>query len=273
MNKTRSDTGLDELLRRWADSRRESGDLKRLQAQILATCREQAGDDGVGQPQPSADVGRGPQRRGWSAVWFAAGAIAATVVALCCYSLLGPRPDGPNGAGPLPPELVVLQESELAEKVVLANEMDKLFGDRFQWIGETADRVLLEVGESDTTSDADGPRSARLAVRVIAVRRGADEEKWTPIWAADLVTRQEQVVRLTPDPVGSPDGADFSLWAYALDDDTIVVDSELSLGEVSLSSTFNGVQRSGVPVTMHTVQQDAVQYCVFQTVVILDGEA
>jgi hypothetical protein len=272
MSEQRSDERLDDLLRRWADSRQCSGDLDNLRERILASCHGQAADDGAGPPQPPAGAGRGLGQRGWSAAWFAAGAIAATVVAVCCYWLLGPRSDGPDGAGLLPSELAFLQENELAEKLVLANEMDKLFGDRFQWIGETNNRVLLEVGESDMMSAAGSPRSARLAVRVIAVRRGADEQQWTPIWAADLVTRQEQVVRLAPDPAGPLDGADFSLWAYALEDDVIVVDSELSLGEVSIESTFNGVQHSGVPVAIHVVEQDAVEYRVFQTVVILDGE-
>lgn len=272
MSKQPSNAQLDELLRQWADSRQEASDLQGLQERILAASKEQMTQDAAGHPRPSDKSSRGLRQRGWSAVWFAAGAIAASVVALCCYKLLGPHGDSPDGVQPLPSELAFLQESELAEKVVLANEMDRLFGDRFQWIGETNNRVLLEVGESDAVSEEDSPRSARLAVRVVAVRRGADEKQWTPIWAADLVTRQEQVVRLVPDPAGALDAADFSMWAYALEDGVIVVDSELSLGDVSLKSTFNGVQRSGVPIAVHAVEQDAVQYRVFQTVVILDGE-
>jgi hypothetical protein len=273
MSEQRSDARLDELLRRWADSRQENGDLEDLQQRILATCREQTADGVARHPQPAAETNRGLRRRRWPAVWFAAGAVAASVVAMCCYSLLGPDGIGPGPVDPLPSELAWLQESELAEKLTLANEMERLFGDRFRWIGETNDRVLLEVGESDTVVEEGSPRQARLAVRVVAVRRNVGEERWTPVWAADVVTRQEQVVRFAPDPAGSLDGVDFAMWAYAVEDGVIAIDSELSLGELSLRSTFNGLQRSGIPLAVHEVEQDTVQYRVFQTVVILDGEA
>ena len=200
------------------------------------------------------------------------GATAAALVAAIMLLVFRDRPDNDVVPSGLPPQYAWLQESQLGEKAALLREMQPMFENRLQWIAETDGRVVLQVQQDSGGGAAAPSDAADVVVRVVVVRRGPQSTRWTPVWAVDVVARQEQVVRLTPANADLPPGTEFSLWVFAVDDDVIAVDSRLSLAEHSLRAEFSDVQRPGVPATVYEVQTDGQQYRVFQTIAVLDRE-
>jgi hypothetical protein len=255
------DPELDELLGRWAERRQAEKSLDQIHGQIMSAWLE----EGAQHPN-SADVPSGFRVRSRytmrdRAVWFAIGAAAALLVAVGVSFVSDDERSGM-------PEFGWLQADEVTEKAKLLREMERMFENRLEWIAETGGRVLLEIREEDLSS---GPAPTGVAVRVVVVRRRRDQPQWQPVWAVDLVARQEQVIRLMPETGALPKGAEFSLWTYAADEQVIAVDSNLSLARLPVQSTFSGLQQSGIPTVVHATERNGVQYQVYQTVAILDN--
>jgi hypothetical protein len=268
MNPTEKPSDLGQLLRDWAERMQSSERIEDLRTRILASWQAEQSAGPAERPRASAPAPRWALRR--PAAWVGTAAAAAAVLAVCVTLALRPwERGGPTGPEePLPPQFAWLERSQLAEKAVLLREMDRLFDHRLEWIGETDGRVLMELRQ-----DAEAPRAAGVAVRLVVVRRQGAGEDWTPVWAIDLVARQEEVVRLTPETADLPKGAELALWAYPVGGEMIAVDCELSLAELPIDASHSGVQPSGVPVAVDSVRQGGVEYRVFQTVAILDDEA
>jgi len=191
------------------------------------------------------------------------GAAAAALVAATLLVVLRPRPEtvAPNDR---PPQYVWLDRSQLAEKATLLREMERVFENRLQWIAETEGRVAMQVEQDGRDRAAAPAEEAGVAVRVVLVQRDADCDRWTPVWAVDVLARQQEVVHLTPSNAGLPPGTELVLWAFALDDDVIAVDSRLSVAEHSLQVEFSDVQRSGVPARVYEVREHGRQYLCFR---------
>jgi hypothetical protein len=265
MNEPRETHDLDHALRGWARRRRTAKDFDGLLKRIVAAC----GDPGaVDRPPASADTPRlrrivpGPVTRS------AMGGAAATLVAAMLYVGFRDRPD--HVVPPdVTPQYAWLQESQLRAKTALLREMDRLFEDRLQWIAETDGRVVLQVQQDGRDRAAAPSEAADVAVRMIVVWRGPKSSRWTPVWSVDVIARQEQVTSLTSANADLPPGTEFSLWAFAVDDNAIAVDSRLSLAEHSLEVESSDVQRPGVPVSVHEVRERGQQYRVFQTIAML----
>jgi hypothetical protein len=141
-----------------------------------------------------------------------------------------------------------------------------------QWVVETDGRVVLEVQKPDGVPDRLPAHPAYL-VRIVVARQDSHQSPWTPVWAADVVAHQEDLVQLTPETAGTPEGVELALWIYPVDDQVIVVDSDLILSGLPIELQFSGVQQSGVPLAVHAASDNNVQYRVFQTVARLNGEA
>ena len=271
MNDQEHTDELDRTLRGWAERRRARQDLDELAQRILtAVAGEAAQRELTGSPPPlrcssQRRLARNP------AVWFSVGAVAAAVI-VACWLLVGGRegPGPPDPGGALPPQYAWLQRSQLAEKAVLLRETERLFEGRLEWIAETDGRVLLEV--RDRAGGDSAPPAVPLVIRVVVVRRSADQPEGIPVWAVDVVARQERVIRLSSAAADLPEDAELSIWAYAVDDEMVAVDSRLSLSSLALESRFSGLQKSGEPFAVHTVEARDVQYQVFQTVARLDKE-
>jgi len=124
----------------------------------------------------------------------------------------------------------------------------------------------------DQAVDDPSQSSVPLAVRIVVVRRSPHQAQATPVWAVDVVARQERVIRLSSESAGLPEDVELRLWAYPVDKEMVAVDSSLSLSGLALDSKFSGVQKCGEPFAVHSVERSGVKYEVFQTVARLDEE-
>jgi hypothetical protein len=267
MNERQHQSDLDGLLDHWAQGRQAAKDLAPLRERIdraLADQRSHPIPVSPASPSSRTRLGGLAQSR---VVWFALGGAAAVLV--MCLSFFVKR-DEHEAVVSGPPPFARLDEEELAKKARLFRETERLFENRLEWIVETDDRVLLEIEQNAGSSGGSSP--TRLAVRVVVARRNAGQTSWTPVWAVDVVTREEQPIRLTPESGRLPAGAELFLWVYPVDKDVIAVDSTLSLAGPALQSTFSGLQHVGVPTPVCEVERDGTEFQVFQTVAVLDSE-
>ena len=268
-NKQPQDPELDQLLGRWAERRQAEKSLDQMLGQIMSAWLEDETQRLSVADSPSVLVARSRYSMRDRGVWFAIG-VAAALVLTIIVSFVS---DGDKSSVPVPPtpDFVWLQADHVTEKAKLLREMERLFENRLEWVAETNGRVLLEIRE-EGAGDTGAPARTGVAVRVVVVRRRANQPQWRPVWAVDLVARQEQVIRLTPKSAALPQGAELFLWAYAADEQMVAVDSSLSLGGLPVESTFSGLQQSGIPTDVHATERSGVQYQVYQTVAILDNE-
>ena len=181
-------------LKQWAERRQQEKSLDQMHWQIMSAWHEEEA-----QRPSSADVHRVLRLSSRytireRAVWFAIGVVAALIVAVGVSFIS----DGDSGSVPAPSmrEIVELRAGQLTEKARLLREMERMFENRLEWIAETDGRVLLEIQQEDLSGGAH--ESSGVAVRVVVVQRNADQPQWTPVWAVDLVAREERVIRLTP---------------------------------------------------------------------------
>jgi len=267
-NEQPQDAEVDQLLGRWAERRQSTKNLDQLHEQIMSAWYEEGAQAPDPRVSPHVTITSPRQTIPARLVWFALGAAAAVIIVLGMSTVLDEH--GSKVIVSTTPDSVWLPADQVAEKAKLLREMERVFENRLEWVAETDGRVLLEVrqgglGESRLDTETG------VAVRVVVVRRSANQPHWKPVWAVDLVARQEQVIRLTPESAALPEGAELSLWAYAADEEMVAVDSNLTLAGLPVESTFSGMQQSGKPTVVHSVEESGVEYQVFQTVAILNN--
>ena len=253
---------LDDLLRQWAGRQVPvANDLDRLHQRVVQTVR---GDVLLDLP-PLPVVP--PRRRVWGwGISFALG-VAAAVVLMVVLRAGEQRhsQEAPHGdvAGDVPAS-VFLAQADLAEKARLLAGMQDLFAGRLAWVGETGREVQLRL-LPDAASAARGP--APLVVRVVVLARKSGVPAWEPIWQADVIAQDEEVVDLAAE--NARDGR-LQLWMHSLPDGAIVVDANLAWkGATCVRSSFSGIQRRGVPQRVFCSQTEDAEYQVYQTVVPL----
>jgi hypothetical protein len=272
MNEPEPSDKLGALLRGWAERRRRTKDLDALAQRIVAAIGEEASRGSLGSPRPSPDA-LDRRRPVWNApVGFTIGAVAVAVV-LACWLLVGGngKRDVPvQDAGRLPPRLAWLDDGQLREKGRLIRELEQMFDRRLQWIAETDGRVLLEVRCRPIDDSAQS--SVPLVARIVVVRRVPHQSQATPVWAVDVLARQERMVRLGTESAGLPEEVELRFWAYPVDEEMVAVDSSLSLPGLALAWNLSSVQEFGEPFVVCRVERSGVEYEVFQTVARLDGE-
>jgi hypothetical protein len=268
MNEQQHESDLEALLDHWAQRRQSAKDLGPLRERIVRALAQERSPSSLVTPALASSrtrLGKFAQSRG---VWFALGGAAALLV--MCLSLFL-KQAGQDADVSAPPGFAWLDKKELAQKARLLRETERLFENRLDWIAETDGRVLLEIQPNAGGGVAPSPTG--LAVRVVVVRRNAEQPSWAPVWAVDLVVHQEQVVRLTSPSAHLPGGAELALWAYRVDKDLVAVDANLSLAGPALQSTFSGLQHVGVPTPVCVIERDGTEFRIFQTVAVLDSEA
>jgi hypothetical protein len=109
-----------------------------------------------------------------------------------------------------------------------------------------------------------------LVVRMVMLARQSGESAWKPIWQADVVARDEEVVDLAAQ--SARDGR-LRLWMHSLPDGAIAVDADLFLKDaICVRSSFSGIQRTGVPQRVFSSQGNDAEYQVFQTVNVLPAK-
>jgi hypothetical protein len=257
------DDTLNNLLRQWHERNTSAeAELERLHRRISRSIENARFLDLPSEP-PQRSLRA--IRAGW---WFALGS-AATVLLM-----LGLRPSSqspqpvtalhePSQA--LPPE-VQFPASQLAEKARLLAGMEEAFNGRLAWVAEHGRQV--ELGLLPDTARL--PRDARsLAVRLIVLARQGKDSAWRPIWQADAIARDEEIVDLTAESVG--DGS-LRVWMHPLPDGAIAVDTDLAVnGLLPVRSSFSGVQHSGTPQRVFSSQSEDAEFQIYQIVAALPG--
>jgi len=252
------------MLVRWADEQRPGAtDLDLLAGRIVeAVDDESASAASAGEPPVPAQCGPAPMG---PATWFMLG-IAALVILLLGFLWLSEashvgRTEVARSDN-VPPAYAQWPDEQLHTKAILLNEMESIFDRKLNWLAETGDRVQVDV-ESE--------RSLRngqvLAVRVVIQRRPVGQREWTLAWAIDVVTRSEELVLLRPGKTGEPQ---FELWAYALPDGMIALDTDVSFHEASsIRSATSEVQADREPREVFKTEADGFEFRVFQTAAVL----
>lgn len=226
---------LDRLLRNWADQATPDADhLHELQQDIIERWQTEQ-RPAIATPMLS----RGERRHSAAVLGFVAGALLMALVVLVWKSDSSQDRSAPTiASAEPPPKFAWLNDAELAEKTILRDELIALFDQRFAWLAETAEGVEIGVEERN---HAIGTPS--LAVRVVVEVRSDDGSAWQTVWATDVVTRSEEVVEITPQ---THDVQRFRLWAYALPDGMVWVDTGLTLaGESTELVAAEQLQRDG----------------------------
>jgi len=271
------DDDLNRLLRDWtAAEQPDEVHLQALRERISRAADRLEGHVaeviGVGDDDLTAGDGRKtvspatwPSRLGW----FALGAAAAILAAVCVVSRLGPDQgrDEPEAYmwADLPPE-VRLDRHQLAAEATLFAAMKEVFADRLTWMAETDGKVILGI-EPENPASADG--SQPITIRLVVMAREPGETAWHRRFSVDCIALNEQLVELAP-----PDGAEarVALWAHVLPDGMIAVDTSLNVAGAYGEASSSAVQRPQVPMRILDLRTNENEYRVFQTVAVLPRE-
>ena len=251
----RSGDDLDAVLRGWRRRQDEASDaagrLGRIAAEVRATDVAAAGR--VFAPRPV----RWAERTGW----FAAGLAAAVAVVFAVWS--GGRPDATTDW----PPSVRFAAADIASRAEVLAGMERTFAGRLAWVAEHDDTVAVGLAD-DAVATAGHP----VAVRLVVLARRGRSSGWEPVWQADIVVRDEQVVDIAAGP--QRDGR-LRLWAHCLPDGAVAVDGELTLAAraVPLRASYGGVQKAGLPRRVTGDRSADVEWQVIQTVVPLQPAA
>jgi hypothetical protein len=252
---------LDSLLRQWhGQNMPAEPELERLRDRIVKSVGEAGFLDVPSEPPPRA------LRALRAMLWFSMGAAAAIAMMLCFRP--GNQPQQPETAHQDQPEAlpsaVQLSESVLAEKARLLAGMEETFNGQLAWVAEHGGHVEVGLAPETTTHSGD---AKPLAVRVVVLARKTGEAAWKPIWQADAIAHNDEIVDLAAKGLR---GGNLRLWMHPLPDGAIAVDSDLAVsGTVPVRSTFSGVQQGGVPQRVFALQNEDWEYQVYQTAALL----
>jgi len=265
MNETNGDP-LELLLRGWADRHAaDSGSLDRIQGAIGQAMenddKSQIADSTVAAP------GRWQSR----ALWFAIGAVAASLLAMVSIMLWSPK--RPEIGGHDPPQRsggvqAAITPEQVARDTKLFAELDRMFGRQLRWIAESDGK--LELGIEPDAAAAPPANSKPVTIRFTVVKRVQGDRDWSVVWTVNLVARNEQLVQLQPAQADSPS---LMVWAYPLPDGQIACDTEWSLGGSDrLHGKASELQSAGDVRELASAAEGGVEYRVYQTVQLLDHE-
>ena len=164
------------------------------------------------------------------------------------------------------PAFAQLDPPALRTAVALLSELEWMFDQRLQWVAETSGQVRLRIAEPGEHVGG----QPTVLVRITVVQRDAARATSQVLWTAQVVGGDQQLVRLGNGPAGATDEPRLQVWAFALPDGRIMVDSELRLaGPVPLHVASGGVQDSGVPTKVYAGRQGGGEFEVYQTVALL----
>jgi hypothetical protein len=256
----KSEDSLDRLLRQWNEQNAPTvAELERLRERIGKSVGEASFLEVRSEPaQHSSQALR-------AGLWFILGAAAAVVLMLSLrMGGSSPTPTVGGEQAQSAPSVAQLPESQLKEKAQLLAGMEETFNGQLAWVAEHAGHVELGLLPDATRQSRD---ARPLALRLVVVARQGADSAWRPIWQADAIARDEEIVDL---PAASGRDGSLRLWMHVLPDGAIAVDADLALGgAVPLRSTFSGLQRGGVPQRVFSLQNNETEYQVYQTVALL----
>jgi len=258
-------TQLDRLLQDWARGRRTTPEthdelLKGIGEQLRRRPLMGLPAPAPARPRPAVLWG---SRLGWAAV----GAAAASLVFCCvyqgplpCRSTAGRATPGAAVRAPWPRTPGAGSGSE-----GLVRTINELFCDRLLWLAETDDDV--EIGLAADGAPVPPVPGPLIAVDVFVRSRTGPEAAWRQARAVRVVTRPEQVIQTT---FGAKSASRLVLWAYALEDGALAVDSKLELrSPVDASVTASRIFVSDRPLRVFSLQTDTLEFQVLQAAAVV----
>jgi hypothetical protein len=270
MNSNTDDEKLDALLDQWADQCVSSERLVNLQKRIVSSLQETKfiATGNVGSQESRRDTQRRVARNPWASRF----AVGTVVMMLLTVGFVLPQLGQPvvSPTFEAAPEYAWLQEEQIQNKFVLLMEMESLFDRQLAWMAETENRLEFGLDRSLFSHTDRSPDPGRFAVRVIVEQRQQGTTVWQSAWAMDVVSRNEEFVRVTPSKAY---GHELQVWTYRLPDGAIAVESVLQLNGTSpFRARASGLHQNTKPLKVVTAQNNGTEYRVFQTVAVLDGK-
>jgi hypothetical protein len=260
---------LNQLLTDWA-SRQEASParLASLQAQIGKSLASEAAEM-TSSPQ-FAPAGRAGSDGRWtkSASRVALLVVAASLLAVMTVFWPHSSDESPRSTDVAD---VAMPSVDLSSRQALFQELDQVFDGHWRWLGEVNGRVHLQTDESPVTENASADENAGVAVRLTIVQRRPGDAAWRVVWEASVLARSEEWVRLPQELTG--DGA-VAVWAYALPDGSVLVESDVSLAApVSIRHAdqhlFGGAHR---PARLWSVRRADGEFQLIQSIARLETQ-
>ena len=178
-------------------------------------------------------------------------------------ALSGATPPTVAGARELP-AAASLGANDLAMKRQLLAETNALFDNRLAWIADGEREVSFDLLHEAASKDGEF-----MLVRVVVARRLTPDSPWSTIWQADVISRSEALVEISPRQL---DGSSLALWTYLMSDGEVAVEMDLMLDqETQRHSSSSTVLQAGQPTRVGCSTEDGVEQCVFQTVMPLSS--
>ncbi len=264
------DEKLDALLKQWADQCASSERLVNLQKRRVSSLQETkfVATAVVTSQESRRDTPHRVARNPWASRF----AVGTVVMMLLTMGFVLPQWGQPVVAttSEAAPEYAWLQEEQIQNKSVLLAEMESLFDQQLAWMAETDNRLEIGFDRSQLSHTDRSQDPAHFAVRVIVEQRQQGTNVWQSAWAMDVVSRNEELVRVTS---GKANGHELQVWTYRLPDGAIAVESMLQLdGTRPFRAQASGLHQNTKPLKVVTAQDNGTEYRVFQTVALLDGK-
>lgn len=267
------DEKLNGLLQTWSDANTaDETRLESLHQRIISSMGDVSPMDESSrasrQGMRTSDIGR---RVAWEKLsMIAMSAAAVLLLVLVVASLFRQNETTPQSAKRveqrglvegMPHKLAWISEEQMADKRALLDELSRVFDNRLTWVAEVGDQVRLGPVNEDQQADA---ATRPLAIRVVLIRKTERDPVGTSLWEIDLLTHNEQVVRVKPSDRSMPD---LSLWAFVLPDGNVAIDTDLSLPQVEeIRPKTSTVQTPGKPNVVYTHKDDQGEYVMYQMV-------
>ncbi len=259
---------LNRLLRGWAEEHAPTAaDVDLLTTRIMqATEAEPEAESWLDSPTDLSPTL--PATQSWFGPVAALAVVAAAVIVLVVATMW--RTGTHSASIPavaktreVPPPAAWLPDDQLRAKAVLLHEMESIYGCQLNWLAETDQRVQFDIEQRVTARD-----DQVVAVRVVVQRRQLGRTQWELAWEIDVVARNEEVVRLVPETAGMPQ---LEMWAYALPDGMIALDTDVQLdGSALVRSVTTVLQPDGRPQEVLTARAANVEFRVYHTVAFLN---
>jgi hypothetical protein len=240
----------DPLVRRWAEGKTfRSGELERITAEICGRARNQAAVSN--------------SRISWRSPSVAIAAISlATAAAVLYFALfrpfIPPKPEPSNTDA----ELAQLTPLATERMRVLAAETGRLFDQRVAWLAETNEDLLFGLDESPVSGDQS---RQQITLRIVVFHRSPGTQGWQPVFATNVVTREEEVIEMQ----NKTDGPSLRLWTHILPDQSVAVDTDLTMGNSAPHWSTTSVLSAESPAAVVKDSDGPGEYQVWQSAAIM----
>ncbi|WP_437222290.1 hypothetical protein SH661x_002714 [Planctomicrobium sp. SH661] len=261
MNSDAEKDSLEQILVNWSEAHEpQQPDLLALQQRIINALQRNAESSDADSANRSVHELLSTKRGRYGAVIITAAAML--LVALTLRFQLRPTP---MRSSETIAEASAWQSPESLKKhAALFQELQQLFDQRIRCVAESDQTLTFELVEEGELPDPESWRP--LSIRIVLQRRVPGERDWTPVSHVNVVSKPEQVCRLTLGP------SQLRLWAFRLPDGMILVESEFPLTDgMGPRMAASQLLPEGEAREVLSVVSDGVEYRVMESAVWLEG--